>query len=65
MGQVTVGLTGAPGVHYAIQASDDLITWTTIGSFIATGTTETFPDPDPAMNQGHRFYRIIPVSLLP
>lgn len=63
---VSVAATGESGVTYALQASSDLKTWTTLKVFVATGGTEMHPDPDPdAFLQAYKFYRIIPVSLLP
>ncbi len=63
---VSVAATGESGVTYALQASSDLKTWTTLKVFVATGGTEMHPDPDPsAYLQAYKFYRIIPVSQLP
>lgn len=65
-GEVTVGLSGSQGVAYLIQASDDLMDdWITVGSFVATGLTEVFTDPDLATVRDRRFYRIVPASLFP
>ncbi len=64
--QVSIALTGESGITYAFQASSDLKTWTTLRVFVATGDTETLPDPDPGAAEAlYKFYRIIPVSELP
>ncbi len=63
--QVTLAVTGQAGITYVIQVSNDLRHWTSINSFVATGGTQSFPDPDPASLHLYRFYRIIPLSALP
>jgi len=44
---------------FEVQASEDLINWTTIGSnSVVVGTSTTFNDPDAGIYD-NRFYRVI------
>ena len=56
-GQVVVNLSGQIGSTYAVQASQDLMTWTTIGTVtIGAGGASSFTDIN-AANFPQRFYR--------
>lgn len=57
-GSARLEVLGVPGFTYAVEASDDLVTWTPVGSLTvgADGRFE-FTDPD-AQSEGRRFYRI-------
>jgi hypothetical protein len=50
--QMTV--TGDPTSTHAIEASSDLVTWTTIATITLSGPQTEFTDPNPA---AVRFYR--------
>lgn len=53
-----LNLSGSEGVNYRIQASSDLILWTTVTNLLCTNATMSFQDPVPASYQ-RRFYRAV------
>jgi outer membrane protein assembly factor BamB len=56
-GQVTMTLSVDPGVTYKVEVSDDLKTWTEIGSFTSSSAAQTFLDESSA-GKSLRFYRL-------
>lgn len=53
-----ITLETEPGQQYQLQASTDLVTWTSVNSTTATGSTLEIEDPD-STSQTSRFYRAI------
>ena len=47
-----------PGGAYLIEASDDLIDWSTLGTVTATGTQTVVSDPESVDGRAMRFYRV-------
>jgi hypothetical protein len=60
-GAVQVGVTGLAGQTYLIQASTDLVNWTTLTTLTLTNGTGQFIDSSPA-NVNQRFYRAVVFS---
>jgi hypothetical protein len=58
-GAARLAVTGKPGRQYSIQASSDLLNWTTLTNVVLRTSSGTFVDPS-ARNFSHRFYRIVP-----
>jgi hypothetical protein len=57
-GQFTLNVSGTAGHTYAIEATEDLMTWTIIGTVtLDAGGSLDFTDTD-AANYPQRFYRI-------
>jgi len=57
-GQFRFTLLGEPGRTYTIQASTNLVTWTTLTNFVSTTGTNQFADAT-ASNLSQRFYRAL------
>jgi uncharacterized delta-60 repeat protein len=55
-GNFLLRLQGEPGVRYALEASADLQTWTSLQTNTANSTTLDLTDPGAVMDQ--RFYRV-------
>jgi len=55
-GSFLVRLLGEPGRAYAVDASDDLVTWTAISTNTPGSESSTVVDPT-ATTAAHRFYR--------
>jgi hypothetical protein len=56
-GQLQIAWNGAAGTTYEVQASDDLKTWSSVGTVTASGGNTTF---SPAAGPGRaRFYRLV------
>jgi hypothetical protein len=51
-------MSGLTGLTYDVQASTNLIDWTTLTSFVSTNSLMSFRDPD-ATNFSQRFYRAV------
>jgi hypothetical protein len=51
-------LRGTSGVRYRVDASSDLLQWTTITNFVSTGSIMNFQDSE-ATNYARRFYRAV------
>jgi hypothetical protein len=56
-GQIAMSLSVDPGVTYKVEVSDDLQTWTEIGSFTSDSAAKTFLDETSA-DKPLRFYRL-------
>jgi hypothetical protein len=54
---VTLTFVTSPGHTYAVETSEDLITWTVLGDYTATGTTLEVTDVD-SISFDQRFYRV-------
>jgi outer membrane protein assembly factor BamB len=50
---------GEKGLSYQIQASFDLVAWTTMTNYVCASTVSTFTDPA-GTNSPQRFYRVFP-----
>ncbi len=57
-GKFSLMLNLEPGRAYKVEASDNLETWTEIGSFTSSGAAETFLDETSA-DKPQRFYRLV------
>jgi hypothetical protein len=55
---LALSLQGTIGVNYRVDASSDLLNWTTIASFTSTNAVMSFLDPS-AINYARRFYRAV------
>jgi hypothetical protein len=62
-GHVQLNVTGALGQRFVIEASNDLVVWTAIGSQLLTGTSADFVDTDAPLFD-KRFYRLVPEPTL-
>jgi hypothetical protein len=56
-GSFQFGFTSAPGIHYTIQYSSDLYTWTSVLTFQSPGGSMLIVDPN-AAGASQRFYRV-------
>jgi len=57
-GNATLKFSTTPGLHYTLQWSGDLLTWTNVApAQIAPGAEMTVADPSPAPDK--RFYRVL------
>jgi hypothetical protein len=54
-GQARISLIASPGETHDVEASNDLTSWTSIGSLVLTNSTGEIVDPVPTVD--HRFYR--------
>jgi hypothetical protein len=57
-GEMTVQIDGKPDQTYVVEASDDLINWTPLGTVQSDSASTVFIDLDAPLH-GYRFYRII------
>ncbi len=57
-GSLSMALTVAPGNHYELQTSTNLITWTALSTFYASSPTAVLLDPS-STNAPYRFYRVV------
>lgn len=57
-GKFSLSLNLEPGRAYKVEASEDLLTWTEIGSFTSSGSAQTFLDETSA-GKPQRFYRLV------
>jgi hypothetical protein len=57
-GEFQFRFQGAPGERYSLEASDDLKTWTSLGTFTNTFNPAWFQDAA-ALQSGARFYRAV------
>ena len=57
-GLATFQLTGQPGYNYIIEASTNLVSWTSIAELVTTNGTVSFTD-SAATNYPQRFYRAV------
>ncbi len=57
-GDFRLSFETALGYRYEVQASTNLVDWTTLLSSVGTGGAIEFSDPE-ALSFGHRFYRVI------
>jgi hypothetical protein len=55
---INFALYSLPGLNYEIEASTNLVNWTTITNFVSTNSTFYFSDPA-AKNFKQRFYRAV------
>jgi hypothetical protein len=55
---MTVQIDGKPDQTYVVEASDDLINWTPLGTVQSDSASTVFIDLDAPLH-GYRFYRII------
>ncbi len=58
-GSIDLSVVGEVGVTYLVQASEDLLTWTTIDTIVSDGTTQPVLDETLAATVRSRFYRIV------
>jgi hypothetical protein len=58
-GSATITLAGDASTSCQVDKSDDLVTWTSLGTVQFTSTTQTITDPNPA-HVLRRFYRTHP-----
>jgi hypothetical protein len=59
-GSAQLTFAGEAGRTYRIEATTDLVNWTSLGTVTGTGDTWQFTDTS-AANLGLRFYRAVPV----
>ncbi|MBI2925491.1 MAG: hypothetical protein HYY24_07285 [Verrucomicrobia bacterium] len=59
--EAVLNFGAAPGETFAVEASDDLKTWTRLGTVLSTGDQFNFVDPASG-DLPHRFYRIVPAQ---
>lgn len=57
-GKFSLNLNLEPGRAYKVEASEDLLTWTEIGSFTSSSAAQTFLDESSA-GKPQRFYRLV------
>jgi hypothetical protein len=57
-GVFALPLSGLAGKSYVLQGTTDFITWTTLGTNVASGNLLYVVDPN-ATNFSYRFYRVI------
>jgi hypothetical protein len=51
--------TAAPGAHYEVEMSSDLIHWTQAAAITTDGSIGAYTDPTPINRQSARFYQVI------
>jgi hypothetical protein len=57
-GHVLLRTDGTPGANYSIEASSDLVHWSSVGTITNQGGLLDFVDPG-AVNASQRFYRLV------
>ena len=63
-GQCQLGITGAKGAYFVIEATTDFETWTMLAMVPNADGTVHFTDPD-STTIPHRFYRVWPLRMYP
>jgi len=56
-GRIELLAAGQPNVHYQLEASNDLLSWSTLRSFFGSGGATPIADPHHAADAASRFYR--------